>query len=228
MASKMDLYNHDFYAWTQQQAALLRESKVHDLDCTNLAEEIESLGRSDKRELGNRLHILVMHLLKWRYQPEGHVDSHSWEDTVWHQRTQLTCYSKRVPAYGGSCRRGWRGTIPWPGGTQRGKPASRWRRSPIPAPGPSSRSWMRTSGQRAKPGGEEAVSAGRHASAWSCACLMRFLTWNTASAAWAWILWEQIFGSMTYHQGSSSPTDIYEPHDVYPTREACLQEMPAV
>jgi hypothetical protein len=126
MASKMDLYNHDFYAWTQQQAALLRESKVHDLDCTNLAEEIESLGRSDKRELGNRLHILVMHLLKWRYQPEGHVDSHSWEDTVWHQRTQLTCYSKRVPAYGGSCRRGWRGTIPWPGGTQRGKPASRW------------------------------------------------------------------------------------------------------
>jgi hypothetical protein len=77
MASKPDLYNHDFYAWTQQQAALLRESKVHDLDCTNLAEEIESLGRSEKRELGNRLHILVMHLLKWRYQPEGHVDSHS-------------------------------------------------------------------------------------------------------------------------------------------------------
>jgi hypothetical protein len=36
MASKLDLYNHDFCAWTQQQAALLRESKVHDLDCTNL------------------------------------------------------------------------------------------------------------------------------------------------------------------------------------------------
>jgi hypothetical protein len=98
MASKLDLYNHDFYAWTQQQAALLRECKVHDLDCTNLAEELESLGRSDKRELGNRLHILVMHILKRRYQPEGHVDSHSWEDTVWHQRTQLTLLLEESPS----------------------------------------------------------------------------------------------------------------------------------
>jgi hypothetical protein len=68
MASKMDLYNHDFYAWTQQQAALLRDEKTQALDYANLAEEIESLGRSDKRELGNRRQILVRHLLQWRYQ----------------------------------------------------------------------------------------------------------------------------------------------------------------
>ena len=87
MPTEPDLYNHDFYAWTQQQAALLRDEKTQALDYANLAEEIESLGRSDKRELGNRLHILVMHLLKWCYQPQGHAESHSWEDTLWHQRT---------------------------------------------------------------------------------------------------------------------------------------------
>src|SRR5437899_8828663 len=82
MPPNTDLYEQDFYAWTQQQAALLREGKMHELDLANLAEEIESVGRSDKRELGNRLEVIVMHLLKWRYQPEGRQESHSWEDTI--------------------------------------------------------------------------------------------------------------------------------------------------
>jgi uncharacterized damage-inducible protein DinB len=68
MSENTELYAENFYAWTQQQAALLRDQKTQALDFANLAEEIESLGRSDKRELGNRLQILVMHLLKWRYQ----------------------------------------------------------------------------------------------------------------------------------------------------------------
>ena len=98
MPTKPDLYNHDFYAWTQQQAALLRDEKTQALDYANLAEEIESLGRSDKRELGNRLHILVMHLLKWCYQPQGHAESHSWEDTIWHQRTQIMLLLEESPS----------------------------------------------------------------------------------------------------------------------------------
>lgn len=98
MPTKPDLYNHDFYAWTQQQAALLRDQKTPALDYANLAEEIESLGRSEKRELGNRLHILVMHLLKWRYQPQGHAESHSWEDTIWHQRTQIMLLLEESPS----------------------------------------------------------------------------------------------------------------------------------
>jgi len=89
MPPNTDLYEQDFYAWTQQQAALLRGGKVHELDLANLAEEIESVGRSDKRELGNRLELIVMHLLKWCYQPEGHQESHSWEDTIWEQRRQV-------------------------------------------------------------------------------------------------------------------------------------------
>ena len=74
-------YEQDFYLWTQQQAALLREGKWQDLDYTNLAEEIESVGRSDKRELSNRLKVLVLHLLKWQYQPAGREQGHSWRRT---------------------------------------------------------------------------------------------------------------------------------------------------
>src|SRR5262249_33002934 len=82
-------YDEDFYLWTQQQAALLREGKWQALDYANLAEEIESVGRSDKRELSNRLKVLVLHLLKWRYQPDVRQTGHSWADTIWEQRGQI-------------------------------------------------------------------------------------------------------------------------------------------
>jgi hypothetical protein len=83
------LYAEDFYLWTQQQAALLRTGKWQELDYENLAEEIESVGRSEKRELGNLLEVLLTHLLKWQYQSEGRRGGHSWEDTIWEQRRQL-------------------------------------------------------------------------------------------------------------------------------------------
>lgn len=98
MSSNMKLYDADFYQWTQQQAALLRERKWQDLDYANLAEEIESVGRSDKRELGNRLKVLVMHLLKWRYQSEGREHGHSWEDTIWEQRGQIAAILDDSPS----------------------------------------------------------------------------------------------------------------------------------
>jgi hypothetical protein len=62
-------YEEDFYAWTVEQGRLLRAGEFSALDAANLAEEIESMGRSDRRELKNRLVVLVMHLLKWRHQP---------------------------------------------------------------------------------------------------------------------------------------------------------------
>ena len=101
MRTNAALHDQDFYAWTQQQAALLRDQKTQALDCANLAEEIESLGRSDKRELGNRLQILVMHLLKWHAQPEGHAESHSWEDTIWDQRPQIALLLEDSPSLHG-------------------------------------------------------------------------------------------------------------------------------
>ena len=63
------LYDRDFYAWANEQAALLRAGRLTEADIENIAEEIESMGRSEKRELVGRLAILLQHLLKWQFQP---------------------------------------------------------------------------------------------------------------------------------------------------------------
>ncbi|MCA1992008.1 MAG: DUF29 domain-containing protein [Coleofasciculus sp. S288] len=81
------LYESDFYAWTQQQAKLLQEEKWSYLDVPNLVEEIESLGRQERREQRNRLGILIGHLLKWQFQPENR--SKSWLATIREQRKQV-------------------------------------------------------------------------------------------------------------------------------------------
>ena len=82
-------YDEDFYAWTQHQAALLRTEKWQDLDSANLAEELESLGKRDLRELESRLEVLVMHLLKWCYQPERRERGRSWRSTILEQRGRI-------------------------------------------------------------------------------------------------------------------------------------------
>jgi hypothetical protein len=63
------LYERDFFAWANQQASLLRAGQFAQADVEHIAEEIESMGRSEKRELLSRLAILLMHLLKWQAQP---------------------------------------------------------------------------------------------------------------------------------------------------------------
>ena len=75
MSMQTALYDSDFYAWTQAQAALLRDRQTPALDYDNLAEEIESLGKNQHRELASRLDMLVLHLLTWRYQPAEHSGS---------------------------------------------------------------------------------------------------------------------------------------------------------
>jgi Domain of unknown function DUF29 len=92
------LYDEDFYAWTQEQAALLRARKWHDLDYDNLAEELEALGKRDRRELEHRLEVLVMHLLKWRYQPERRDRSRGWRSTIREQRRRLTRLLRDSPS----------------------------------------------------------------------------------------------------------------------------------
>ncbi len=61
-------YETDFYAWSNEQAALLRGGRFSQLDITHLAEEIEDLGKRERRALQSRLGVLLGHLLKWRYQ----------------------------------------------------------------------------------------------------------------------------------------------------------------
>src|SRR5436309_3119053 len=82
-----ELYASDFYVWTQEQTRLLRERRWPDLDLENLAEEVESIGRSDKRQLESRIRILIAHLLKWKFQPGGR--GNSWVATIFEQRSAL-------------------------------------------------------------------------------------------------------------------------------------------
>ena len=88
-------YEQDFYAWTQEQARLLREGRFAELDVVNVAEEIESLGRSEKRELESRLCILLLHLLKWQLQPV--FRSRSWQLSVAEQRYRVVRHLKENP-----------------------------------------------------------------------------------------------------------------------------------
>jgi hypothetical protein len=83
----MQLYERDFYAWTQEQAALLRSGRLEQLDTEHLAEEIEALGRQERRELVNRLGILLGHFLKWQFQPQ--LRGKSWQATIIEQRQDI-------------------------------------------------------------------------------------------------------------------------------------------
>lgn len=80
-------YEKDFYAWTVHNAQLLREGKLSEIDVKNIAEEIESMGKSEKRELINRLAVLITHLLKWQFQQERR--SNSWKYTIEEQRDEV-------------------------------------------------------------------------------------------------------------------------------------------
>ncbi len=80
-------YNTDFYGWTQEQAALLRAGRLSELDMENLIEEVETMGRSEKRALESRLTILLLHMLKWQYQPARR--GRSWKLSIDEQRLQF-------------------------------------------------------------------------------------------------------------------------------------------
>ncbi len=92
----MNLYDQDFYQWTQEQAALLKAGALAQLDIENLVEEIESMGKSQKRELYSRLTVLIMHLLKWDYQPE--MQCGSWKNTILTQRREIKFLLKDNPS----------------------------------------------------------------------------------------------------------------------------------
>lgn len=81
------LYEIDFAEWINATTQLLRERRFTELDLNNLIEEIEALGKRDKRELQSRLIVLLSHLLKYRYQPEKR--SNSWVSPIVDQRRQI-------------------------------------------------------------------------------------------------------------------------------------------
>jgi len=86
-----DLYEHDFYRWAIEQAALMRNKRFElealGIDWMNVAEELDTLGRSEKRELRSRLEVLLLHLLKWLHQPTH--QGTSWRLTIEEQRDAI-------------------------------------------------------------------------------------------------------------------------------------------
>jgi len=89
-------YETDFYGWANQQAALLRSGHLSAADVENIAEEIESMGRSEKRELVSRLTLLLLHLLKWKFQPKGRCSS--WTASIKVQRNGVVDHLSDNPS----------------------------------------------------------------------------------------------------------------------------------
>ena len=80
-------YERDFHAWALETAALLRQRRFAEVDVDNIAEELESMGRSERHQLVNRLAVLLAHLLKWQFQPERR--GNSWRYTIEEQRRRI-------------------------------------------------------------------------------------------------------------------------------------------
>ena len=81
------LYDQDFYLWIETTAKQLKEGRFAEVDLANLIEEIESMGRSEKRALESNLVVLLMHLLKYKYQSEKRTNS--WLSTIFEHRRRL-------------------------------------------------------------------------------------------------------------------------------------------
>jgi Domain of unknown function DUF29 len=89
-------YEEDLYAWTQEQAALLRARQYDGLDWDNLAAEIAAVGGSDRRKLESRLCVVLLILLKWQAQPA--LRGASWRKTLRTQRREIRKLLKQSPS----------------------------------------------------------------------------------------------------------------------------------
>jgi len=89
-------YQEDFVAWLEDQAGRARRGEVEALDLENIAEELEGLARSDRREIRNRLTVLLIHLLKYKFQPRRR--SSSWIGTIGEQRRRIATIIEDSPS----------------------------------------------------------------------------------------------------------------------------------
>jgi hypothetical protein len=91
----MHTYEADVVAWAKEQAGLIRAGRFDLLDIDHIAEEIEDVGKSEQRELANRMALLLAHLLKWEYQPGRQTAS--WQRTITEQRKGIKKRLARSP-----------------------------------------------------------------------------------------------------------------------------------
>jgi hypothetical protein len=90
------LYDRDFYAWANEQAALLRAGKLDAADIEHIAEEIESMGRRERRELLIRLRVLLRHLLVWTRLTSGQCGS--WRSAITGDRKEIEYFLRDSPS----------------------------------------------------------------------------------------------------------------------------------
>ena len=92
------LYQEDYQQWLDATLKLLCHRSFDSLDLENLIEEVEDMGKSQKNAIENNLIILLMHLLKYKYQPEKRIDSNSWRYSVVEHRRRLLRAFKKSPS----------------------------------------------------------------------------------------------------------------------------------
>jgi Domain of unknown function DUF29 len=108
ISNTSNLYENDFYLWVQTTAKLLKEKKLDMVDFDNLIEELESMGKSDKKELKSRLTTLIEHLLKIKYwQSEKANNARGWRQTIVEQRRQLEYLLEDSPSLRGLLAEIW-------------------------------------------------------------------------------------------------------------------------
>ena len=98
-------YEHDFYGWIQSQVALLQTRQFEQVDLEHLIEDLQIMGARERRELVNRLCVLLMHLLKWQYEPERR--GKSWVNTIREQRRMIPKHLKDNPSLKGVFQELW-------------------------------------------------------------------------------------------------------------------------
>jgi hypothetical protein len=89
-------YDKDVILWSQEQGRLLRARRFAELDVEHLADEIEDVGKSEKRELASRMAVLLAHLLKWARQPTARTNSR--RSTIVVQRKRIALALKATPS----------------------------------------------------------------------------------------------------------------------------------
>lgn len=93
------LYDQDFYAWAMKSAELLKERRFSEIDAEHIAEELEDVGKSERRSLESHIHNVVLHLLKWQYQPG--LQGVSWRQSIRNGRIAIDKILRDSPSLKG-------------------------------------------------------------------------------------------------------------------------------
>lgn len=93
---ELSLYEADGYAWYMEQARLIREGRLEEADLENIAEELADMGRSEAAKLRSMLRLILLHLLKWKYQPQRRT--RSWTVTIGRERVNVPSHMRANPS----------------------------------------------------------------------------------------------------------------------------------